>query len=214
MPTIAQQLNQLETDKHNFVVKFNEKGVEASDDDTFTDLVTKFDEIQSGEDISEYFKETLTTYGSNTTTSAGNWVDIFKKIPKFSGSPTTLRKFFYQCSAEEIDVSGLDTSNVTDMNQMFYNCNKITKIDLSNFDTSNVTDSSSMLSECNNLKKVIINNQNVFPMTNTSMLNNTPISKKTGYVYVPDNLVESYKSATNWSTYASQIKGISELPEE
>lgn len=30
-------------------------------------------------------------------------------------------------------------------------------------------------------------------------------------IYVPNELVEQYKSATNWSTYASQIKPISEL---
>lgn len=31
------------------------------------------------------------------------------------------------------------------------------------------------------------------------------------YFYVPDDLVDSYKSATNWSAYADQIKSISEL---
>ena len=34
----------------------------------------------------------------------------------------------------------------------------------------------------------------------------------TGYIYVPDNLVDSYKTATNWSAYANQIKPLSELP--
>ena len=33
---------------------------------------------------------------------------------------------------------------------------------------------------------------------------------KTGYIYVADSLVDRYKSAANWSYYASQIKGISE----
>ncbi len=47
----------------------------------------------------------------------------------------------------------------------------------------------------------------------TNALSGTPIAEGTGYVYVPDNLVESYKSATNWSTYATQIKPISELNE-
>ena len=32
-------------------------------------------------------------------------------------------------------------------------------------------------------------------------------------VYVPDSLVESYKTSTNWAVYSSQIKPISELPE-
>lgn len=32
-------------------------------------------------------------------------------------------------------------------------------------------------------------------------------------IYVPDALVNDYKEATNWSTYADRIKGLSELPE-
>lgn len=32
-------------------------------------------------------------------------------------------------------------------------------------------------------------------------------------IYVPDNSVNAYKTANNWSTYADRIKGISELPE-
>ena len=31
-------------------------------------------------------------------------------------------------------------------------------------------------------------------------------------IYVPDALVDDYKAATNWSTYADRIKGLSELP--
>lgn len=33
-----------------------------------------------------------------------------------------------------------------------------------------------------------------------------------GYIYVPDTSVEAYKTATNWSAYASHIKPMSELP--
>lgn len=40
----------------------------------------------------------------------------------------------------------------------------------------------------------------------------TPIASGTGYIYVKDELVSEYQSATNWSRFASQIKGLSELP--
>lgn len=40
-----------------------------------------------------------------------------------------------------------------------------------------------------------------------------PNGLKDGYIYVPDTLVDSYKAATNWSTYASQIKPLSEYVE-
>ncbi len=34
-----------------------------------------------------------------------------------------------------------------------------------------------------------------------------------GYIYVPDELVDAYKTATNWSVFANAIKGLSELPQ-
>ena len=47
-----------------------------------------------------------------------------------------------------IDLSVLDTSEVTDMNGMFSGCNKLTSLDVSNFDTSKVTNMSGMFSMC------------------------------------------------------------------
>ena len=44
--------------------------------------------------------------------------------------------------------------------------------------------------------------------TNTTY---NPTGAKDGYIYVPDTLVSSYKTATNWKTYASQIKPLSDL---
>lgn len=37
---------------------------------------------------------------------------------------------------------------------------------------------------------------------------NGPIMKGEGYIYVPRALVESYKAATNWSTWASQFRAL------
>ncbi|HCV3198509.1 TPA: BspA family leucine-rich repeat surface protein [Listeria monocytogenes] len=53
-----------------------------------------------------------------------------------SGNCQTL---FKNSAATSLDLSNLDTSNVTSMRQMFYS-NAATSLDLSNFDTSNVTD--------------------------------------------------------------------------
>lgn len=40
----------------------------------------------------------------------------------------------------------------------------------------------------------------------------TPIANGTGFIYVPDNSVAAYQAASQWSSYASQIKGLSEYP--
>ena len=36
----------------------------------------------------------------------------------------------------------------------------------------------------------------------------TPIEEGSGYIYVPSNLVNSYKTADGWSVYANQIRAI------
>jgi surface protein len=122
---------------------------------------------------------------------------------------------FSGCSnLEQLNISNFNTSKVTQMFRMFENCKKLKKLDLSSFDTSKVTNTGNLVSGCTLLDTLIINNSKIFNLTTSSVLNNTPIANGTGYVYVPDDLVEKYKTTTNWSQYASQIKGISELPKE
>ena len=44
----------------------------------------------------------------------------------------------------------------------------------------------------------------------TDVFVDTPIANGTGFIYVRDALVDSYKTDENWSTWASQIKPLSE----
>ena len=61
-------------------------------------------------------------------------------------------------SISSIDVSNLDTSQVTKMNSMFNNCQSLTSLDVSNFDTSKVTDMSSMFNSCISLTSLDVSN--------------------------------------------------------
>lgn len=58
---------------------------------------------------------------------------------------------FYYYTGTELDeeLANLDTSNVTNMSQMFANCKSVLELDLSSFDTSNVTNMSRMFASCN-----------------------------------------------------------------
>lgn len=60
------------------------------------------------------------------------------------------------------------------------------------------------------LKKLVLPKNVVAKVASDTFLD-TPIAKGMGYVYVPDNLLDSYKSATNWSAIADQIRPISML---
>ncbi len=60
---------------------------------------------------------------------------------------TNMNRMFDGCSSlKSLDVSKFDTSKVTNMSAMFYECSSLTSLDLSKFDTSKVTDMSDMFS--------------------------------------------------------------------
>lgn len=93
----------------------------------------------------------------------------------------------------------------------FSSCESLTRIRI----PSNVTTIGNYaFLKCKSLRSVIIENTNeVITLSSTNVFDSTPIELGTGFIFVPDELVESYKTATNWTVYADQIKGISEVTE-
>lgn len=66
--------------------------------------------------------------------------------------------------------------------------------------------------DCTSLETLIIRTPSICVISDISIaLRGSKIAAGTGYVYVPDNLVDSYKAATNWVALANQIKPISAL---
>lgn len=63
-----------------------------------------------------------------------------------------------------------------------------------------------------NLESLIIRSSQVCVATGDP-LGTSGISLKTGFIYVPKSLLEDYKVATNWATYADQIRAIEDFPE-
>lgn len=66
--------------------------------------------------------------------------------------------FAYLDNVSTLDLSGLDTSNMTSMSGMFYNSKSLTNIDLSGFDTSKVVTMANMFEGCTNLKDLDVSN--------------------------------------------------------
>ena len=94
-------------------------------------------------------------------------------------------------------------------NYTFYSCVSLTEM---TFLGNITTIKSGAFSNCTKLSKFALPNITSVPtLSSANNFNDTPIANGTGYIYVPDDLVESFKSATNWSTYADQIKAISEM---
>ena len=90
-----------------------------------------------------------------------------------------------------------------------YTCGKLAKADFSALTYINAQ----AFGYCSVLEALILRSATVATLANTNAFSNTPIAKGTGFVYVPAALVEQYKKAAQWSTYAAQIRAIEDFPE-
>ena len=145
---------------------------------------------------------------------------------------TSMSSMFFGCSSLT-SIPEMDTSNVTNMSYMFRECSSLTSIP--EMDTSNVTNMVDMFEDCSSLAVVPeLNISSVTSMTymfygcssltsvtftgnrvptyGQYMFRETPIASGQGSIFVTDNMVSSYKSASGWSAHANIIKGISEKP--
>lgn len=198
------------------------------------EMANAISNIESGsgggsEEIEALIKRTITSYSNDTITSIGAYA--FHSCTKLTNvnlpKVTTIgANSFNGCSG----LTSINIPLVTSINtQTFYNCDSLTTFVLPSLKTVaaqsirhcgllsrvdlGVCTSIAALSfdACTSLKTLIIRTSSVCTLANTSALSGTKIASGTGYIYVPDTLVEKYKSATNWSTYATQIKPLSEL---
>ena len=63
---------------------------------------------------------------------------------------------------------------------------------------------------CSSLNSITIGYSSVCSLIGSAVFTNTQITSSTGSIYVPTSLVDSYKSAKNWSYFSTQIFPISE----
>ena len=111
---------------------------------------------------------------------------------------------FYGCTA----LTTVTFSAVTSMGQSaFYGCTALTTAVFPV--VGSITRAA--FYNCSSLTHLILPGDMVVELETTNAFTGSAIKNGTGYVYVPDDLVDSYKAAANWSTYAAQIKGLSEL---
>ena len=134
-------------------------------------------------------------------------------------------------NVETIQFNNFNTSEVVNMNSMFYNCTNLKTLDLSSFDTSKVTDMAYMFANCKNLTNIDISNWNTpnltsmdsmfYNCTNLKTLNLS--SFDTSNVYT---VVQIFRGCTNLSSidvsgwnvsgitsYGNMFKGCTSLQE-
>lgn len=84
---------------------------------------------------------------------------------------TNMREMFENCNnLTTLDVSKFNTKNVMDMEFMFGDCKNLTTLKIANFDTQNVTDMSGMFYGCNNLTALDVSNFDTKNVTNMEFM--------------------------------------------
>lgn len=99
-----------------------------------------------GGDISEYLSDTITP----TSYAKYGWTNLIKKLLtpiKFTGTNLSYAFAYYTLDIEIPEIP--DTSNVTTMQMMFYQCGNVLNLNnIENFNVSNCTDFRSMFAQC------------------------------------------------------------------
>lgn len=163
----------MERDYDLDTIYFNEDGIdneplsgnENGDYDVAFDLAvseysgqTEEPETPSGITIAQYkfnsSTDTLPTFNSDFTytyTDIDNGDGTITRTITSDSSPSSIS---FSNKTGLVGVSYLDTSNLTNMQSMFYGCSSLTVVDLSGFDTTNVTTIETMFAYCSNLLTV------------------------------------------------------------
>lgn len=106
-----------------------------------------------------------------------NLFSNFRNVKEFVGLSNldtsqviNMNQMFWSCGAKELDLSGWDTSNVTDMGAMFAACDRLEKINVKSFDTKNVKNMNVMFFTCKKLRKLDISNFETPNLEDSSMM--------------------------------------------
>ena len=109
---------------------------------------------------------------------------------------------FTRCSK----LSSVDLPSATTiLNTAFSYCTGLSAIDLPVM----ASIGKNAFNGCSKLATLILRkSDSICKIDGTGVLAGTPIKSGTGYIYVPASLIERYKTATNWSTFAAQFRAL------
>ena len=150
--------------------------------------------------------DSVKSVGSNAFRECSALVEVNLPALETLGSAA----FIYCTSLAEVKFPAALNSGVT-ANALRY-CSALKKVDFGAIDAAKGL-IGYCLADDPALEALIIRNTDQPPKLTATAFNNTPIKTGTGYIYVPAAMVDAYKSATNWSAYADQIRAIEDYPE-
>ncbi len=171
--SIADQINRLNNAKANIKQSIENKGVTVSDSALLDEYPALIDSIEvgsggGGNPAYEAYFNLKTKDNTYYYELFYNYKGIELDVSELNTSNVTdMSKMFSGCNnLTELDVSNWNTGKVTDMGYIFYNCRSLTQLDVSNWDTSKVTNMYQMFHNCKNLKSLDLSNFDTSNVTN------------------------------------------------
>ena len=131
------------------------------------------------------------------------WFYLMKNLQTITGieylntsEVTNMANMFNSCSKlTSLDLSTFNTSKVTDMRVMFYNCSSLTSLDLSSFNTANVTSMFNMFGSSGSLRTIYVGDDwSTAAVTNSSLMftNCTSLLGGHGTTYDSSHIDKAY----------------------
>lgn len=155
------------------------------------------------EDYSFYKCSELTSSNLPLVENIGNF--SFKGCTSLISANYPLAIYVGQgCFDECTALSSVNLPLVTEIKPLtFRKCESLNTVDL-----SAVTSIGTQAFYDSGITSLTLRSSIMVTLENEDAFYFTPIEEGTGNIYVPSNLVENYKAADGWSTYANQIRAI------
>ena len=153
----------------------------------------------------------IKTVNLPNATSLGTYAFAYCSAINSVNAPKTTSIGSY-CFYNNVNITNVKFPLVTSMSQnAFYSCSSLEKADFPKLTKIN----QATFAYCDELTALILRKSDAICTlaTATNAFQGSAIADGTGFVYVPSALIETYKTATNWSNYASQFRAIEDYPE-
>ena len=180
-------------------------------------------ELNSGKNLPEWVIQHLfgitkvvfdTSFANARPTSCYKWFFLCENLNQVEGiknlntkEVTDMADMFWECrSLSSLDVSGFNTGKVTDMFGMFYECISLKLLDVAKFNTANVKSMSNMFYNCQNLASLNVTNFNTANVTNMQGMFSGCSALTT--IYASDNFVTGkVTDGSNMFSNCTNLKG-------
>ena len=188
-------------------------------------------EPEGQSDMELYLCGMLPSYTNNTVTTLVPYAIAYNTIMTTVSLPAVqIVNSFTFAGCSELETASLPLIEDTSQG-LFYVCKKLKNVDMPRIKNIGVQafqtcSALSYLDCCKatqiqtrafngaaELETLILRSEKLCTLDDVNAFNGTPMARGTGYIYVPADLLEEYRQATNWSAFEDLLRAIEDYPD-